>query len=85
MEDKIRKIFDEFDFSEAEELMKNIDPTDNNDTGLNETRIRNMVFEKLKVCANEAVNETANEAANETENEASTSFAKRYDESKKGN
>lgn len=70
MEDKIRKIFDEFDFSEAEELMKNIDPTDNNDTGLNETRIRNMVFEKLKVCANEAVNETANEAANETANEA---------------
>ena len=39
MEDKIRKIFDEFDFSEAEELMKNIDPTDNNDTGLNETRL----------------------------------------------
>ena len=69
MEDKIRKIFDEFDFSEAEELMKNIDPTDNNDTGLNETRIRNMVFEKLKVCANEAVNETANETVNETANE----------------
>ena len=70
MEDKIRKIFDEFDFSEAEELMKNIDPTDINDTGLNETCIRNMVFEKLKVCANEAVNETENEAVNETENEA---------------
>ncbi len=68
MEDKIRKIFDEFDFSEAEELMKNIDPTDNNDTGLNETRIRNMVFEKLKVCANETVNETENEAVNEAVN-----------------
>ncbi|MDY2598938.1 MAG: hypothetical protein SOW12_03280 [Lachnospiraceae bacterium] len=69
MEDKIRKIFDEFDFSEAEELMKNIDPTDNNDTGLNETRIRNMVFEKLKVCANEAENETENETVNEAANE----------------
>ena len=69
MEDKIRKIFDEFDFSEAEELMKNIDPTDINDTGLNETCIRNMVFEKLKVCANEAVNETENEAVNEAANE----------------
>ena len=69
MEDKIRKIFDEFDFSEAEELMKNIDPTDINDTGLNETCIRNMVFEKLKVCTNEAVNEAVNETENEAENE----------------